>query len=283
MFDRKTGKADLLFSNFAQIDPELMAERRAIRYKARDGEMIDGFLTMPANPSHKKLPMIVLPHGGPIGVHDTWYFDSDAQFLASRGYAVLQPNFRGSSGRGKAFQDAGYRQWEGKMMDDIIDGVKWSIAEGEIDPARICTFGISFGGYAALMLPIKEPSMFKCAVGYSGRYDVAVKYGERGIKGEKAAEAFLRRMIGTDEAELKRISPAHNAEKIKLPVMLIHGGKDEICSPDQYITMRDALIKTGNRPEIIFEPDEGHGFYDEQRRINVFNKLEAFFAKHLGK
>ncbi|HZX29416.1 MAG TPA: prolyl oligopeptidase family serine peptidase, partial [Telluria sp.] len=121
LFDRTSGKADLLFSNLPNIDPEQMAERRPIRYTARDGLTIEGYLTLPANPTHKKLPLIVMPHGGPIGPRDTWYFDSDAQFLASRGYAVLQPNFRGSGGRGKAFQEAGFRQWGGKMIDDMVD------------------------------------------------------------------------------------------------------------------------------------------------------------------
>jgi len=283
LFDRASGKAELLFVNMAQLDPEQMAERRAIRYKARDGLEIDAILTVPANPTNQKLPLIVMPHGGPFGIRDTWSFDTDAQFLASRGYAVLQPNFRGSSGRGEAFKEAGYQQWGGKLIDDMIDGVKFVGAMPDIDAKRICTFGGSYGGYAAMTMPIREPGMFKCAVGYAGRYEL-LKLGHDDIdSGEKGNQAYFRKTVGTDPEEMKRQSPAYNADKVKVPVMLIHGGKDKRCPVYEYEMMRDGLVKAGNVPETLFEPNEGHGFYDEQHRINMLEKLEAFLAKHLGK
>ena len=142
-----------MFSTSTEIDPEQMAERRPFQFKARDGQEIYGYLTMPRNAdvSKKKLPMVVLPHGGPQSA-DSWYFEEDAQFLASRGYAVLQVNFRGSGGRGKNFEVAGFREWGGKIQDDLIDGVKAAISQAGIDAKRICTFGASFGGYSALNL-----------------------------------------------------------------------------------------------------------------------------------
>ncbi len=166
LFDKKVGKAALLFSNKQDIEAEHMAERRPIRFRARDGLELAGYLTLPKNPNKTKMPMVLVPHGGPFGVRDEWYFDSDAQFLARRGYAVLQVNFRGSDGRGPGFLEAGYREWGGKIMNDLIDGVKWTTAQPQIDANRVCVVGASFVGYAALMLPVREPGMFKCSVGY---------------------------------------------------------------------------------------------------------------------
>jgi dipeptidyl aminopeptidase/acylaminoacyl peptidase len=283
LFDKATGKADLLFSNMPLIDPELMAERHPVAFAARDGLTVTGFLTLPKNSDKKKLPLVLLPHGGPFGVDDDWFFDSDAQFLASRGYAVLQVNFRGSSGRGHNFKVAGYREWGGKIMDDLIDGVKWANARGDIDPARVCAYGGSFGGYAALMLPIREPAMFKCSVGYSGLYDLATKYNDEGIKGDTANTNWYIKTMGKDPATLAAISPSHLAGQIKVPVLLIHGGKDKITNLKQAESMRDALIKAGHPPEWLLTDKEGHGFYDSEHRKEVYQRLEAFLGKHIGK
>jgi dienelactone hydrolase len=283
LFDRATGNAKMLFANLPDIDAEQMAERRPITYKARDGWSIEAILTLPPNPAHKKLPLIVMPHGGPIGIHDQWFFDTEAQFLASRGYMVLQPNYRGSSSRGKNFQDAGMREYGGKMIDDMVDGLKWTLANQDADPARVCSYGSSYGGYAAMMLPIRAPGMFKCAVGYAGRYDLVVKETEEGVLGEKAVQAWIRKYVGTDPEALRRESPAYNAEKVKVPVLLIHGGQDKTCPVSQYELMRDNLVKAGNTPEILFEPKEGHGFFNDANRVKELERLEAFLAKQLGK
>jgi dipeptidyl aminopeptidase/acylaminoacyl peptidase len=283
MYDRDAAKATLLFSNMEKLDIEQMAERRPFTFKARDGLLIAGYITLPSNPGKKKLPMVVLPHGGPFGVQDDWYFDVDAQFLASRGYAVLQVNFRGSEGRGDKFEEAGYRQYGGKMMDDIIDGAKWANALPEIDASRVCVYGISFGGYAAMMLPVREPSMFKCAVGYSGRYDLHSRFTQDSYRGDKRAQNFLAKTMGSDKAMLDMQSPTHLAAKIKLPVMLVHGGNDKTTELKQAEVLRDALIASGNPAEWVLEKDEGHGFYDAQRRKEFFQRLENFLAKHLGK
>lgn len=297
LFDRKTGTADMLFAASEEIDPDQMSERRPFAFKARDGMEIFGFMTIPKNANpEKKLPMVVLPRGAwvgeaenwsydnsPIGDADYWYFDYKAQFLASRGYAVLQLNFRGSGGRGKSFEEAGYKQWGLKIQDDLIDGVKAAIAQGSIDGARICTFGAGFGGYSALMLPIREPGLFKCAVGYAGIYDLAHVYKSHNVVSSKRLTAYYKRVLGEDEAELARQSPSKNADKIKIPVWLIHGDKDEINPPEHAKRMRNALLSAGNSPDWTYEPDEGHGFYDPQRRKELYEKLEAFLAKHIGK
>jgi dienelactone hydrolase len=283
LFDKKTGKAELLFSNMQLIDPDLMAERQPIIFAARDGLTITGYLTLPKNPGKKKLPLVLMPHGGPFEVSDDWFFDSDAQFLASRGYAVLQVNFRGSGGRGPNFEVAGYREWGGKIMNDLADGVKWANARADIDGARVCVYGISFGGYAALMLPIREPGMFKCSVGYAGLYDLASKYNDEGVKGNIGITNYFIKTMGNDPATLAANSPNLLADKIKTPVMLIHGGKDKRTNLAQAESMRDALTKAGRPPEWLLVDREGHGFYDSEHRKEVYQRLEAFLGKHIGK
>jgi dienelactone hydrolase len=285
LYDKKTVSAELLFSRAAEIDPEQMAERRPFSFKARDGLVLHGFLTVPKNAdaSKQKIPMVLLPHGGPFGPRDSWDFEEDAQFLASRGYAVLQVNFRGSGGRGDSFIKSGHKQWGLKIQDDLIDGVKAAIEQSNIDAKRICTFGASFGGYSALMLTVREPEMFKCAVGYAGVYDLAYIFKERRVVASKSSTNFFKRTMGTDEAELDLQSPAKLAEKIKVPVWLIHGGKDEVAPVEHALRMRAALIKVGRPPEWTLEEDEGHGFYDAQRRKALYENLEKFLGKHIGK
>ena len=285
LFDKKLGTADMLFSTLEEIDPEQMAERRPVQFKSRDGIDVFGFITLPKNSAaaNQKLPLVVFPHGGPHGIKDDWYFDIDAQFLASRGYAVLQVNYRGSGGRGDNFVKMGHREWGGKIQDDLIDGGKHVVAQGLVDSQRICTYGVSFGGYSALMLPIREPGMFKCAIGYAGVYDLAYIYEEEGTKANKRSVVFFEKVLGRDFDQLAKISPSKNAEKIKVPVWLIHGGKDEVAPPEHAKRMRKALEEAGNSPKWTFEDDEGHGFYDAQRRKDLYLQLEAFLNKHIGK
>ena len=282
VFDRAVGKAELLFSNMEQIDSEAMAPRLPFSFVNRDGITITGYLTLPANPQKARLPMILLPHGGPFDIRDGWHFDDDAQFLASRGYAVLQVNFRGSSGQGESFVKSGYRGWGDKILNDLIDGVKWATARPDIDASRMCVYGASYGGYAALMLPVRAPDMFKCAVGYSGRYDMITKYDQKGIKGDARATNFLIASMGNDPATLRANSPVYQAERITLPVMLVHGGKDETTELGQAEDMRAALIKAGRPPEWLLVKSQGHGFYDAEYRREFYEKLEQFLAKHIG-
>jgi dipeptidyl aminopeptidase/acylaminoacyl peptidase len=285
LFDKKTESADFLFATTPEIEPEQMAERRPFAFKSRDGVMLYGYMTVPKNADAKKqkLPMVLMPHGGPFGQSDSWYFDEQAQFLASRGYAVLQVNFRGSGGRGLNFRTSGYKQWGGKIQEDLMDGVKAAIEQGDIDGKRVCTYGISFGGYSALMLAAREPDMFKCAIGYAGVYDLSYIYKERNVVANKSVTNFFIRTMGNDEVELALQSPSKLAEKIKVPVWLVHGGKDEVAPVEHAKRMRAALIKAGRAPEWTLEEDEGHGFYDAQRRKEFFENLEKFLGKHIGK
>jgi dienelactone hydrolase len=283
LFNRTTGKADLLFSTMEAINPDEMAERRPISFPTRDNHTLYGFLTMPAHPAGTKPPLVIMPHGGPHGPYDRWYFDNDAQFLASRGYAVLQVNFRGSGGRGVNFEHAGYRQWGGKIQDDLVDGLKWTIAQGEVDGKRVCAYGASFGAYSALMLAARESGLIKCAIGYAGVYDLNLMIESDEVQQDKRMQVFVKRFLGTDKQELDRFSPVALAAQIKAPVLLIHGGKDKRAPVIHAEKMRAALVNTGNAPEWFLAPNEGHGFYDNANVTAVYQKLEAFLEKNIGK
>jgi dipeptidyl aminopeptidase/acylaminoacyl peptidase len=281
LFDRANGKAFPLFSAREQIDPGQMAERRPVSFKARDGLELHGYITVPERTDGKPPPLVLMPHGGPHGPSDKWFYDNDAQFLASRGYAVLQVNFRGSGGRGDAFEVAGYREWGAKIQDDLVDGVKHVIAKGLVDGKRVCSYGASFGGYSALMVTVREPDLFKCAVGFAGVYDLKLLFKEKSATRGSLTTNTYTDYIGTDKDELDRFSPAMRAAEIKVPVLLVHGKADEIAPFEHAKVMRAALETAGRAPEWMAVADEGHGFYATRNVTAFYEKLEEFLGKHL--
>lgn len=283
LIDTRSYKVTKLFDVAPWIDPNQMAERRPINFKASDGTELEAILTIPHGGGEKNLPMVLMPHGGPIGIEDTWFYDGDAQFLASRGYLVLQVNFRGSSGRGVNFQRAGYHQWGTGIQQDLIDGVKWAIAQKYADRNRICIFGASFGGYSALMAPIRAPGLFKCAVGYAGIYDMAMRYTKGDTQESELGRNALRAQMGEDKEDLDANSPDKLADKIDVPVLLIHGEDDQRAPFSQFKAMKAALDAAHKPYEYLTKPGEGHGFYDEKNNIELFNTLQAFLEKHIGK
>lgn len=264
------------------LQPGMLAAMEPVEFSARDGLKIRGYLTRPNGPQTKQLPMIVVVHGGPHGVYDSFGFDFEGQLLASRGYAVLQVNFRGSGGRGRKFVGAGYGKWGREMQDDVTDGVKWAIADGVADPRRICIYGASFGAYSALTGAFREPDMFRCAVGMAGIYDLPLMFAKGDIQTVESGMKYLRLALGTDMEELKRRSPVYNADKIKVPVLLLHGKVDERAPFEHARRMREALQKAGNPPEWSTEWGEGHGFFDEDNRASAYELMLAFYAKNLG-
>lgn len=282
LIDTKTYKVRLLFTAAPWIDPTKMAERRPVRFKASDGLELEGFLTFPKGKAEANLPMVLLPHGGPHDVRDSWYYDEDAQFLANRGYLVLQVNFRGSGGRGTAFRDAGYLKWGTRVQQDLIDGVKWTIAQHYADPQRICVFGASFGGYSAMMTTIREPGMFKCAVGYSGLYDLGMMYNKGDTHTVKVGRSYLTMAVGKDQADLDANSPTHLADKINVPVFLIHGEEDERTPIAQFKAMKAALDAAHKPYETLVKPGEKHGFIKPENIEEFYNKLQAFLDKNIG-
>jgi dipeptidyl aminopeptidase/acylaminoacyl peptidase len=282
LINTKTYKVSALFTVQPWIDPAKMAERRPLRFKASDGQEIEAILTFPKGKPETNLPMVLLPHGGPFQEKDSWAYDEDAQFLASRGYLVLQVNFRGSSGRGQEFIQAGFKKWGTLLQDDLIDSVKWAISEHYADPNRVCVFGASFGGYSALMAPIKAPGMFKCAVGYAGIYDLPMMYEKGDIADSKSLTSELQMTLGTDQAVLVANSPDRMAEKLNLPIMLVHGEDDERAPFAQFKAMKAAL-DTAHKPyETLTKSGEKHGFVKPENVEELYNKLAAFLDRNIG-
>ena len=280
VLNRAAGKLILIRKAMPWLNPQTMASVTSITFKSRDGLTLHGFLT--ARPGNGPKPMVVMPHGGPHGPYDSWTYDSDAQFLASRGYAVLQVNFRGSGGRGTDFEESGYREWGGKMMDDIADGVRWAIDNKLADAGRICTFGASFGGYAALMQPIRYPDLYKCAIGYVGVYDLEVMKKAGDIKDRASGRRYLDRVLGTDAEQLNSWSPSQNVDKIKVPVFLAQGAIDRRVPMAQFNTMTAAFRKQGTPVETMVANGEGHGFYKPENRAELYQRIEAFLEKYIG-
>lgn len=283
LYDRDTGKARFLMSNRPQLDKSRMASVKPFNFTARDGKQIYGYLTIPHGSNGKNLPMIVNPHGGPIGPRDEWAFNGETQLLASRGYAVLQVNYRGSGGYGRAFQDAGHRQWGQGIQNDIIDATQWAIKNGYADDGRICIYGGSFGGYSSLMAPIRAPGLFKCTFGYVGVYDIDMMFKKGDIPEDEPGQRYLRRTHGTDAKVWAENSPARRAAEVKIPVYLAAGARDVRTPPEQTELMNKALIAAGNPPEgMIIQSGEMHGFYDVENRVKLYTTMLDFFARHIG-
>ena len=283
LYDRKTGQARFLMPRRKWVDPEQMASVEPFSFKARDGQTIHGYLTVPRGARGKRLPMIVNPHGGPMGPRDYWGFNSEAQLFASRGYLVLQVNFRGSGGFGKAFMDQAYGNWATGIMNDINDAARWAVREGHADPERICIYGGSFGGYAAMMAPAREPDLYRCAFGYVGAYDMQVQFKLSDTADRESGRRYMLRSFGKTRAEQDAMSPVNHADKIKLPVYLAAGARDVRCPPENTEAMYAALQKAGNTPEgMIIQSGEMHGFYDEENNLRLYTEMLAFFDRHIG-
>lgn len=281
LYDKKEKSADLLLSRAEWFDPTQMATTRPIKLSARDGLPLHGYLTLPKDSSGKSQPMVVLPHGGPFGIRDTWGFERDVQLLADAGYAVLRLNFRGSGGYGKSFTAAGAQQWGKAMQDDLTDATRWAIGEGIADPKRICIYGASYGAYAALMGVAREPSLYQCAVGYVGVYDLPTMHTHGDIQQRGSGETFLREWIG-DRGKLAAVSPNNLADRIKVPVFLAAGGKDERAPIAHSKMMERALRAAGVPVETLYYDTEGHGFYVQSHRREYYIRLLAFLSRSLG-
>ncbi len=282
LFDTEKKNAEFIASARKWVDPEQMAAMQPIQFKARDGVTIHGYLTLPRGSDGKHLPLIVNPHGGPHGVRDDWGYNPEVQLLASRGYAVLQVNFRGSGGYGVDFLRSGYRQWGLSMQDDLTDATNWAVQQGYADPKRLCIYGASYGGYAALMGVEREPDLYRCAVGYVGVYDLGLMYAKGDTHRSLYGRKFLDMAIGTDTADQRRRSPAWNVDKIKAALMLVAGGRDERVPVAQANALRDALDKRNYPYEWLLKDSEGHGFYRTDNKLELYTRMLAFFDAHIG-
>jgi dipeptidyl aminopeptidase/acylaminoacyl peptidase len=265
-----------------------------VKYAARDGLQIPALLTLPSatlptkdQAVQAKFPLIVFVHGGPFVRGRSWGWDVEVQLLASKGYAVLQPEFRGSLGFGKKYATAGYKQWGLAMQNDLADGVQWAIAQGLVDPNRICVMGASYGGYAAMMGIINNPELFKCAINFVGVTDPRLLFSKSwtDISGLGRKE-YLPILLGDPEKDanqLKSVAPVELASKIKAPVLLAYGGKDRRVEPVHGERMRSALEANKVPHEWIFYPEEGHGWFDEVTNSDFWTRVELFLEKSIPK
>ncbi|MDR3388737.1 MAG: S9 family peptidase [Rudaea sp.] len=283
LYDVDKKKIVELFQSRRWIKPEQMASMEPIALTARDGLALHGYLTRPpGKPAAKQLPTVVLVHGGPYFVHDTWQYEPEVQMLASRGYAVLQVNFRGSGGYGDAFTRAGFREWGGKMQDDITDATHWIVDQGIADASRVCIFGTSYGAYAALEGAVKEPDLYKCAVGNAGIYDLRLMFTRGDVPQSLFGENYLKMVLGEDQSALWERSPMAHLDKLKAAVMLIVGGADTRAPPVQGESLHNALLQRKVEHEWLYERTEGHGFYTEAHAAEMDEKILAFLDRQIG-
>jgi dienelactone hydrolase len=286
LYHRSTGKLTPLGTSMPGIHPLKMADTSFVRVKARDGREIPAYLTLPKG-ERKNLPMVVLVHGGPWvrGVHFGW--DPQVQFLASRGYAVLQPEFRGSRGFGDEHFKAGWKQWGQAMQDDVADATRWAIDKGVADGKRICIAGASYGGYATLMGLIRNPELFRCGVDWVGVTDINLLYDLRYTNTSQDAKTYgLPTLIGDqkeDAAMLKANSPLENASKITQPLLLAYGGKDRTVPIDHGKKFYEAVRRTNPHVEWIEYPEEGHGWRYLRTTVDFWSRVERFLGENLGR
>lgn len=281
LFDMTDNTADLIFSRRSWLDPAALAPSERVTLRARDGLALHGYLTRPRDGRDAPLPLVVMPHGGPFGVFDGWEVDDDAQMLVRAGYAVLRLNFRGSGNYGRAFQQAGARQWGRAMQDDLTDATRWAVEQKIADPQRICLYGASYGGYAALMGVAREPDLYRCAAGYVGVYDLGLMHRQTS-RSARWMGTYMDEWVGDDRAGLGEVSPVSLASRIRVPVFLAAGGKDEIAPQAHSERMEKALKAAGAPVETLYVRTEGHGFYAEANRRAYYTRLLDFLSRHLG-
>ncbi|MBK1612744.1 S9 family peptidase [Rubrivivax gelatinosus] len=284
LFDVRSGKLTKLADAAPWIKSEQMAEMKPVSYTARDGLQIPAYLTLPAGREAKNLPCVVNPHGGPWA-RDSWGFNPEVQFLANRGYCVLQMNFRGSTGFGRQFWEASFGQWGLKMQDDISDGAKWLVAQGIADPKRIGLYGGSYGGYATLAGVAFTPDLYAAAVDYVGVSNLFTFMKTIPPYWEPWRQQMYVMVGNPDDAQdkerLTATSPVFHVDRIKTPLLVAQGARDPRVNKAESDQIVEALKKRGVEVEYLVKDNEGHGFANEENKFEFYGAMEKFFAKHL--
>lgn len=283
LLDTGTRQLTSLFEISPWLEEEKMAPVRPIEYESRDGLTIRGYLTLPPGVEPAGLPLVVHPHGGPWA-RDSWGFDPELQFLASRGYAVLQMNFRSSAGYGRRFLEAGFGEWGLSMQDDISDGVRWAVEQGVADPRRVAIYGGSYGGYATLSGLTKTPELYACGVSYVGVSNLFTWIAAIPPYWKPYLD-MIYEMVGHPEKDAERLratSPFFNAERIRAPLLVAQGANDPRVTKHESDQIVQALRERGVEVEYIVKENEGHGFQNEENRFDFYRAMERFLSKHLG-
>jgi len=284
LYEVNDNKLTPLAEPYSWLPEKELSEMKPIQYKSRDGLTIPGYLTLPQGVPAKNLPVVVNPHGGPWA-RDSWGYNPEVQFLANRGYAVLQMNFRGSTGYGRKFWETSFKQWGKTMQDDISDGVKWLISQGIADPKRIAIYGGSYGGYATLAGITSTPELYACAVDYVGVSNLFTFLKSIPPYWKPLLE-MLYEMVGNPELDKELMvaaSPVFHADKIRCPLLVAQGAKDPRVNIDESNQIVDALKKRGVTVEYMVKENEGHGFRNEENRFDFYGAMEKFLATHLSK
>jgi dipeptidyl aminopeptidase/acylaminoacyl peptidase len=276
--DRASGQLSLLAAQYPEIAPQATSPKQALTLKARDGLVLPAFLTLPKAGPMQALPAVILPHGGPISA-DTLDFDPLAAFLADRGYAVLQVNFRGSAGLGFEYRNAGLQRWGREMQDDLSDAVRWLVERGTADPKRVCIVGGSYGGYAALMGGASTPGLYRCVVSLAGVSDLPelASWRAKYVNGR----AVFERQVGGDSDALKQTSPRRLAAQFQAPVLLVHGTDDRSVPYAQSVAMDEALAKAGKPHQLVTLEGGDHFLSHAADRLRFYRELESFLAQQL--
>jgi dipeptidyl aminopeptidase/acylaminoacyl peptidase len=280
LYDRATKKATVLFPSQIALQGYQLAKMKPVSFRASDGLRLHGYLTLPVGVEPVNLPTVLLVHGGPWG-RDSWGLDPVAQWLANRGYAVLQVNFRGSTGYGKKYLNAGNREWAAKMHTDLVDGKKWLVKQGVADPAKVAIMGGSYGGYATLVGLTFTPEEFACGVDIVGPSNLNTLLATIPPYWEPIKAMFARR-VGADEAFLATRSPIHKADRITKPLLIAQGANDPRVKQAESDQIVAALRKAGKPVEYVVFPDEGHGFARPENNLYFTARAELFLRKHLG-
>jgi dipeptidyl aminopeptidase/acylaminoacyl peptidase len=280
-FEPAKNTLKMLSEPYDHVDGSSLSPMESTSYRARDGLEIPAYVTLPTGHEAKNLPLIVMPHGGPF-VRDEWGYDPWVQFLANRGYAVLQPNFRGSTGYGKDFVDKGLGQWGRGMQDDIDDGAKWLVDQGKVDPKRICIMGASFGGYAAEWAAVRNPDIYRCAISLAGVSDVGamLRYDRRSMTATRYYRSWRDKVQGDKEFDLATISPLRAAERVSIPILLAHGTRDDNVPPSQSQKFHDLLTKANKPHEFVLYEGEGHGFENPANNVDFLKRVEKFLETY---
>ncbi len=283
-YERDTGQAEKLFVNRPELEQLTLAEMGALTIRARDGLQMVAYLTLPPGAKRERLPLVLNVHGGPWA-RNSWGFDAQAQWLANRGYATLQVNFRGSTGFGKHFINAGNRQWGlGAMQHDLSDAVAWAVEQGIADPERICIFGGSYGGYATLAGLAFTPELYACGVDIVGPSNLRTLFESIPPYWAPMKKELLLRVgeVETDPTLNEAISPLYHAEKIQVPLIIAQGANDPRVKIAEAEQMVEAMRKRGLEVSYVVYPDEGHGFARPENRLDFYGRIEEFLAQQLG-
>ncbi len=282
LFDTKQNKLRFLFKSKPKTKVSEFAEVEPIEFKASDGQKINGYFTKAKSENKDKIaPLVILVHGGPHGVRDNWRFSSEVQYLALNGYSVLQVNYRGSGGYGHKFETAGHKAWGSTSQQDIHDGYQWLVKQNKASINNACIMGASFGAYSAIQSTTLYPNTYKCAIANAGIYDLELMFNEGDIQERSSGKSYLEQVLGTDKKLLSDMSPVNYVDKIKVPLLLAHGKRDNRAPFEHVERLRESLDRENKSYEWFVLDKEGHGFFNPENQKAYMNKVLSFLDKNL--